>query len=113
MSSKVKYLELTLDKEVTWEKQLNRVTNMAYKAFWTGRGLFGGTEAKGGTLDIHHGLRPIVTYTATVWWPTVKFKTSKAELSKLQRMVCLGTTGAPKAAVEVFIGPPTGLADNG
>jgi hypothetical protein len=28
-------------------------------------------------------VRPIVIYAATVWWPRFKFKTSKAELSKL------------------------------
>jgi hypothetical protein len=68
------------------------------------------TKAKGGILDIYCDLRPIVTYTAIVWWPRVKFKRSRAELSKLQRMVCLGTTGgmktAPTAAVEVITGLP-------
>jgi hypothetical protein len=55
-------------------------------------------------------IRPIVTYAATVWWSKVKFKTSKVELSKLQRMACLRITGAmktaPTAAVEVLIGLP-------
>jgi hypothetical protein len=50
----------------------------------------------------------IITYAATVWWPRVKFKISKAELSKLQRMTCLGITGAmrtaPTAAIEVLLG---------
>jgi hypothetical protein len=53
-------------------------------------------------------VRPIVIYAATVWWPRVKFKTSKAELSKLQRMACLGIDGsmktAPTTAIEVLIG---------
>jgi hypothetical protein len=39
-----------------------------------------------------------VTYAATVWWPRVKLKTRKAELSKLQRMTCLGITGAVRTA---------------
>jgi hypothetical protein len=59
-------------------------------------------------------VRPIVTYAATVWWPRVKFKTSRAELSKLQRVACLGITGAiktaPTAAMEVLFGlPPLNL----
>jgi hypothetical protein len=33
-----------------------------------------------------------------VWWPGVKFKTSKAELSKLQRLACSSITGAMRAA---------------
>jgi hypothetical protein len=55
-------------------------------------------------------VRPIVTYAATVWWTRVKFKTSQAELSKLQRVACLGITGAiktaPSAAMEVLLGLP-------
>jgi hypothetical protein len=55
-------------------------------------------------------VRPIVTYAATVWWHMVKYSTSWAELSKLQRMACLGITGAmstaPTAAIEVLLGLP-------
>jgi hypothetical protein len=55
-------------------------------------------------------VRPIVTYAATIWWPRVKLKTGQTELSKLQRMACLGITGAmrttPTAAMEVLIGFP-------
>jgi hypothetical protein len=62
-----------------------------------------GTETKGGILDIHR----CVTYTATIWWPRVKLQTSQAELIKLQRMVCLGITGAMRtAAMEVPFGLP-------
>jgi hypothetical protein len=55
-------------------------------------------------------VRPIITYAATVWWPRVKFKTSKVELSKLKRMASLGFSGAIKtaltAAIEVSLDPP-------
>jgi hypothetical protein len=55
-------------------------------------------------------VRPIVTYAATVWWPRVKLKRSQAELSKLQRVACLGITRAintaPPAAMEVLLGLP-------
>jgi hypothetical protein len=48
---------------------------------------------------------PIITYTARV-----KLKTSQAQLSKLQKMACLGITGemrtAPTAAMEVLLGLP-------
>jgi hypothetical protein len=47
---------------------------------------------------------------ATIWWPRVKLKTSQAEFSNLQRMACLGITGAmrsaPTAAMEVLLGLP-------
>jgi hypothetical protein len=55
-------------------------------------------------------VRPIVTYAATIWWPRVKLKISQEELSKLQRMACLGIAGAmriaPTAAMEVLFGLP-------
>jgi len=55
-------------------------------------------------------IRSIVTYATTVWWPRVEYKTSRAKLSKLQRLACLGITGAirmaPTAAIEVLLGLP-------
>jgi hypothetical protein len=49
---------------------------------------------------------PAVTYVVTV-----KFKTRRTELSKLQRLAYLGTTGAmktaPTAAIEVLLGLPS------
>jgi hypothetical protein len=101
-----------LDKGLTWKKQLYKVINKTYKAFWTSRVKFWEnlvTEIKGDTVYWIYTVvvRPIVTYAATVWWPTFKLKTSQAELSKLQRLACLGITGAMKttltAAVEVLL----------
>jgi hypothetical protein len=43
---------LTLDKGLTWKKQLGKAINEAYKAFWTCRGTFGKTW----------GLTPRVVY---------------------------------------------------
>jgi hypothetical protein len=110
LSSEVKYLGLTLGKGLKWKKQLDRVTNKAYRAFWTCRSTFGRTW--GLRLMVVHWICivvviHIVTNAATVWWPRIKFITSKAELSKLQRMACFGITGAmktaPTAAIEVLL----------
>jgi hypothetical protein len=91
------------------ETAVDGVINKAYRAFWTCRGTFGGTwELKHWIYTMV--LRPIFTYTATVWWPRVKYRTSRAELCKLQRMACLGITGAmrtaPTAGIEVLLGLP-------
>jgi hypothetical protein len=43
LSSEVKYFGVTLDKGLTWKKQLDKVIDKAYKAFWTCRGTFGKT----------------------------------------------------------------------
>jgi hypothetical protein len=72
--------------------QLDKVINKAYRAFWICEGTFGktrGLKPKVIYWIYTAVVRPIVTYAATVWWPRVKFKTSQAELSKLQRVACL------------------------
>jgi hypothetical protein len=111
LSSGVKYLGIILDKGLTWKKQLDKAINRAYKAFWTRRGTFGKS------WGLRPKVRPIITYAATIWWPRVKFKTSQAELGKLQKMACLGITGAmrtaPTAAMEVLLGPPPAFAGGG
>jgi hypothetical protein len=113
LSSEVKYLGLILDKGLTWKRQLDSVINKTYRAFWTCRGTFGKT--RGLSPQVVYWIytvvvRPIVTYAATVWWPRMKYRTSRAELSKLQRVACLAITGAirtaPTAAIEVLLGLP-------
>jgi hypothetical protein len=55
-------------------------------------------------------IRPIITYATIVWSPRVEFKTSRARLSKVQRLACLGIKGAirtaPTAVIEVLLGLP-------
>jgi hypothetical protein len=55
-------------------------------------------------------VRTITTYAAMIRWPRLMYKTSHAKLSKLQRLACLGITGAiraaPTAATEVLLGLP-------
>jgi hypothetical protein len=46
LSAEVKYLGITMDKGLTWKAQLNKVTNMAYRVFWTCRGSFGKTISR-------------------------------------------------------------------
>jgi hypothetical protein len=63
-------------------------------------------------------VRAIITYAIMVQWPRVIHKTSRVKLSNLQRLVCLGTTGAiqmaPTTATEVLLGlPPLSLEDGG
>jgi hypothetical protein len=43
LTTKVKYLGLTLDKGLTWKAQLKSVMNKAYRTFWTCKGTFGKT----------------------------------------------------------------------
>jgi hypothetical protein len=94
-SDGVEHLGLVLDKGLTWKGQLATVINKAYKAFWTCRGMFGKTWGPHVVYWIYTAvIRPVITYSITVWWPRVKLKTSKAELSKLQRFAYISITGA-------------------
>jgi hypothetical protein len=55
-------------------------------------------------------LRPTTAYGATVWWHRVTYKTNRDNLINLQRITCLGITGAmgktSTEAVEVLLGLP-------
>jgi hypothetical protein len=50
-------------------------------------------------------IRPVLTYSSTVWWPKVRYNVKRTQLSKIQRLACVATTGAmkitPTAAMEV------------
>jgi len=53
-------------------------------------------------------VRPVLTYSFTVWWLKVRYNISRTELSKLQRLAYLAITGVmkmpPTAAMEVLQG---------
>jgi hypothetical protein len=69
LSSEVKYLGITSDKESTWKKQLDKVINKAYMVFWTCRGTFGktcGLKPKVIYWIYTAKVRPTVTYAATI-----------------------------------------------
>jgi hypothetical protein len=52
-------------------------------------------------------VRPIITYAATVWWPKTEQTIVRTKLNSVQRIACLGTTGAiittPTAAMETIV----------
>jgi hypothetical protein len=52
-------------------------------------------------------IRPSVTFATLVWWPVCQTASAKKKLSRVQRLACLGTTGAmrtnPTNVVETLI----------
>jgi hypothetical protein len=63
-------------------------------------------------------IRPSVTFTSLVWWPGCQTARAKTKLSQIQRLACLGITGAasptPTYAMEVLIClPPLELVVQG
>jgi hypothetical protein len=67
LPSEVNYLLLTLDKGLTWKKQLDKVINKVYQAFCTSRGTFRrtwGLKPKVMHLIYTAVVRAIVTHAA-------------------------------------------------
>ena len=52
-------------------------------------------------------IRPSATFASVVWWPGCQTASAKKKLSRIQRLACLGITGAmrptPTSAVEALI----------
>lgn len=109
-SSETKYLGIVLDRKLTWNPHLTRTTERATVAYWCCKRLLGKTWGLSPKLiywSYRTIIRPLVTYAALVWWPKTKEKTASEKLSKVQRLACLGVTGAiptcPTAALEMML----------
>jgi hypothetical protein len=52
--------------------------------------------------------RPSITFACLVWWPSCQTASTEERLSRVQRLACLGITGAmrttPTAAMEALLG---------
>jgi hypothetical protein len=55
-------------------------------------------------------VRPTISFASLVWWPGCQTASTKSKLSKVQRLACLGITGAfrtiPTGAMEALVGLP-------
>ena len=63
-------------------------------------------------------VRPTISFASLVWWPGCQTASTKNKLSKVQRLACLGITGAlcttPTGAMDVLVGlPPLDLVIQG
>ena len=82
-------------------------------SLWTSRSLYG--KNWGISPKITYWLytittRPIINYASSVWWKKTQQKKAQEKLSRIQRLACLGITGAmrttPTAAMEVLLNLP-------
>jgi len=79
LTTKVRYLGLTLGKELTWQTRLKNLMIKAERAFLTCKGTSGKTW--GLKPWVVHWIytmviRPILTYGSTVWWLRVRKKSA-------------------------------------
>jgi len=93
----VKNLGVILDSQVTWKEHVNVKVWKAQNSMWACRGACGVT--KGLKPRVVHWLyvtitRPSVTFASLVWWPGCQMDSVKRKLSRIQRLACLGITGA-------------------
>jgi len=110
-SGPVKYMGAILDFRLTWREHVEVKLREAHNILWACWRTFGawwGLRPK-----LVHWLyvvivRPNLTFASLVWWPGCQTASAKKKLSKVQRLACLGITGAirtiPTGEMEVLIG---------
>jgi len=106
----VKYLGVILDSRLAWREHVDVRVRKAQNLLWVCRRACGGVWGLG--PRVVHCLyvsvtRPSVTFASLVWWPSCQTASAKKKLSRIQRLACLGITGAvrttPTHAMEVLI----------
>jgi hypothetical protein len=120
-SESVNYLGVTMDSRLTWREHVNIKVKKKHNSFWACRRSFGATW--GLRPKVVYWLyvsiiRPTITFASLVWWPGCQTASAKKRLSRIQRLACLGITGAmrttPKSALEVLTClPPLDLVVQG
>jgi hypothetical protein len=118
-SLSVKYFGVILDSWLTWREHVDVKVRTARNMLWACRRACGVTWGLG-TRVVHwlyiSIIRPSVTFASLVWWSGCQTASAKKKLSRVQRLACLGITGAmhttPTNAMEALIClPPLELVE--
>ena len=99
-----------MDTGLTWKQHVQHIVTKDLRIFWACRATFGKSWGRKPMVTYWMYIimvRQIVSYASLMWWPRIKKKVCVNEPTKLQRMACIGITGAfrtsPTAALEVVI----------
>jgi hypothetical protein len=113
LSGSVKYLGVTLDSWLTWREHVEVKVKKAWNLLWACKRACGVRWELGPRVVrwLYVAIvRPTVTFASLVWWPGCQTATAKRKLSKVQRLACLGITGAirttPMGAMEALVSLP-------
>ena len=106
----VKYLGLTLDSKLLWNRHVGKNVSKAKSSLMVCRNLAGKTWGCNPSIlrwMYTMLVRPMITYGAVVWHGRTELATTRKILEKVQRLACLCITGAmrsaPTAALEVIL----------
>jgi hypothetical protein len=121
LSESAKYLGVILDAKLTWKKQVDARVRKARHTMWACRRVCGrrwGLRLRVVSWLYTSVVRPSITYASLVWWPGCETTRARQELNSVQRLACLGITGAmrntPTNAMVAFVGlPPPDLVVQG
>lgn len=112
-SNDVKYLGVTLDKELNWKKHADLTITKALRVFGMCRSAYGktwGLNPKVLKWIYTTMVRPIILYGSLAWWPRTLKSTCKDALTRVQRTACMAIAGAfkttPTAALEILLDLP-------
>ncbi|XP_063381255.1 uncharacterized protein LOC134667773 [Cydia fagiglandana] len=112
-STEVKYLGVTLDQKLTWNKHVDGTIQKARSALAICCRLAGnrwGLKPKIALWLYTSIVRPIVSYASVAWYRKTTQKVTVMKLGSLQRTACVIVTGAmsssPTAALEAILNLP-------
>lgn len=109
----VKYLGVIFDSKLLWKEHLSLAIRKSTVCFWMIRRMVGNTWGLSPKIvhDLYISLvRPVLCFGCVAWWKRADLACSKSSLQSLQRLACIGITGAfrttPTAALEVILNLP-------
>jgi hypothetical protein len=107
------YLAVILDAKLTWKKQVDARVRKGRYMMWAYRRVCSrrwGLRPRVVLWLYAFVVRSSITYASLVWWPGCETTRAKQLLSLVQRLACLGFTGAmrttPTNAMEALVGFP-------
>jgi len=109
-SMSVKYLGVILDSRLNWKEHVDVKVKKAQNLMWACRracGVMWGLKPRVVLWLRVAVIRPSVTFAPLVWWLGCQTASAKRELSRVQKLACLGITVAMRTtainAVEALI----------
>jgi hypothetical protein len=108
-SESVRYLGVPLDSRLTWREHVNNKLAKAENSLWACKRSFGmvwGLRRMVVYWLYTSIIRPSITFASLVWWTGCQTSSAKKQVSRVQRLACLGIVGAmcttPTSAMEAL-----------